>query len=446
MVSVDCHVLPILYTSFMEVHKTYKQRLLLTPEQTKFCEISAGIIRQVYNLALEQRLLAYSLTKKSLNYYDQANELKELKEAFSYISIAPSQSIQQGLKDLQKAFDRFFKKTSGFPSYRKYGINDSFRLPDPKAFNITRLTKRKGSIFLPKLKTINFRWTQKIQGKPLFATVSRTAGVWYISITCSLDTNDFSNPEKPLKPFNQRTPLGIDRGCHYTIATSERIDNKHLHSLPTNKLKLIETRIKFLQKLLARKVRRSNNYKKLRAKIAKKHKQLINLRHDWHHKMTTKIAKNHSYIFLEDLKVKNMTKSASGTLDNPGTNVAQKTGLNKSILRQGWGIFESMLTYKTGWYGSILSEKPHPAYTSQKCHQCKHVHPLNRDGEGFLCRRCNHRAHSDVNAAKNILEAGQALIACETSSPKGISSQEPSKKRPKNVQHRSKVLLGIPGL
>ncbi len=429
----------------MEVHKTYKQKLLLTPQQTKFCEISAGIVRQIYNLALEQRLLAYSIARKSLNYYDQANELKELKEAFPYMYMAPSQSIQQGLKDLQKAFDRFFEKTSGFPSYRKHGINDSFRLPDPKAFNITKISKRKGSIFLPKIKTLYFRRTQKIKGKPLFATVSRTAGIWYISITCSIDTKDLIDPKKPLKPVEQRTPLGIDRGCHNTIATSEPVDNHHLHSLPTNKLKLIETRIKFLQKLLARKIKRSNNYKKLRAKIAKKHKQLINLRHDWHHKMTTKIAKNHSYIFLEALDVKKMTKSASGTVDNPGTKVAQKTGLNKSILRQAWGTFESMLTYKSGWYGSTMGKKPNAAYTSQKCHQCKHVHPLNRDGEDFSCRRCHHQAHSDVNAAKNILEAGLALIACETSGLKTTSSQEPTKKRPKNVQHRSKVLLGIPG-
>jgi len=412
----------------MEVHKTYKQRLLLSPEQTKLCGTIAGIVRLVYNLSLEQRLMAYSLTRKSLNYYDQSKELPDLKEAFPFIKLASAQSIQQGLKDLQKSFDRFFKKISGFPSYRKRGINDSFRNPDPSGFKISMISKRKGSINLPKLGTIYFRCTQKILGKPLFATVSRQAGNWYISITCSINTEDLIDPKKPLIPINQRTPIGIDRGCHNTIATSEPIDNRYLHSLPTNKLKLTETRIKFLQRQLSNKIKYSNNYKKLRFKITKKHKKLRNLRHDWHHKMTTKIAKNHSYIFLEALKVKNMTKSASGTLDNPGTNVAQKRGLNKSILRQAWGIFESMLTYKSGWYGSTMGKKPHPAFTSQKCHQCKHVHSLNRDGEDFLCRRCHHHAHADVN-----------LIACETR-----DSSLPSLQEPTTITQR--VLVGIPGL
>lgn len=435
MVPVGCHVLPILYTTDVEFHKTYKQRLLLIPGQTKFCEISAGIVRQVYNTALEQRKLAYSLTKTSLNYYDQAKELPELKAAFPYIGIAPSQSIQQGLTDLQKAYDRFFKGISGFPNFRKRGINDSFRLPDPKNFKITRISKRKGSIKIPKLGRTFFRWTQKLVGKPLFATITKNAGNWYISITCSVDIKDFSNS---MKPIQQRTSVGIDRGCTHTIATSEPIDKKYLHSLPTSKLKHLENRIKFLQRILARKVKRSNNYKKVRTKIAKIYRKLMNLRYDWHHKMTTKIAKNHSYIFLENLDVRKMTKSNSGTKDNPGTNVARKTGLNKSILRQGWGIFDSMLTYKTSWYGSKMA-KPNPAYTSQKCQKCKFTHPLNRDGETFYCRRCKHREHSDVNAAKNILEAGLALIACETSK---TSSQEPPMK-PKQRKRRSKVLMGI---
>jgi len=445
---MDCHVLSISYTAGVEFHKTYKQRLLPTLEQEKFCNISAGIIRQVYNAALEQRKLAYMLTQKSLNYYDQANELSDLKKDLTYISIAPSQSLQQGLKDLDKAFDRFFKGISGFPTFRRKGINDSFRLPDPKAFNITRVSKRKGFITLPKLGNVFFRWTRGkknkkgeggIKGRPLFATVLKEAGAWYVAVTCSVKPEDLIGPGKPLKPVSQRTPLGIDRGCNHTIATSETIDNSHLHSLPTSKLKRLENRIKLLQRILARKVKRSKNSKKVKADIAKMHRKLRNLRHDWHHKMTTKIAKNHSYIFLEALDVKEMTKSNNGTKENPGTDVAMKSGLNKAILRQAWGVFDSMLTYKTCWYWSEMGEKPNPAYTSQKCHSCKFIHPLNRDGEAFVCRRCNHTAHSDVNAAKNILEAGLALIACETSN---ASSQEPLVKPKK----RSKVLTGIPGL
>jgi putative transposase len=398
----------------VKIHKTYKQKLLLTPEQSKLCRISAGIVRKLYNAALEQRKLAYSICRKSLSYEDQANELKELKTLFPYIKLAPSQSIQQGLLDLKKAFTYFFKGIAGFPTFRRKGINDSFRLPSPKDFRITRHSKKMGSINLPKLGRIKFRWTRDIQGIPKFATVSIQADGYYISITC---LQEFDAPQ------NDGPTIGLDRGCNVSIATSDPLDAQYLHNMPFKSIKILEDKIKGYQKKLSSKVKRSKGYYKHKNKISKLYRKLCYQRHDFLHKITTKIAKNHSYIFIEDLDVKKMTKSNKGSLDSPGTDVKRKSGLNKAILRQAWGYAKIYLDYKSKWYGSQVGLVPAP-YTSQKCNRCKFIHPLNRVGEKFLCRRCMHLTHADINAAKNIKEAGQALFACETSY---TSSQEPPK-------------------
>ncbi len=124
------------------------------------------------------------------------------------------------------------------------------------------------------------------------------------------------------------------------------------------------------------------------------------------HKVSTVISKNHAVVVLENLKVGNMTRSAKGTVEAPGRNIRQKSGLNKSILDQGWGLLKQMLEYKLRWSGGMLLLVD-PAYTSQTCSVCGHVDAGNRtDQKTFHCLHCGHEAHADVNAAKNILARG----------------------------------------
>jgi putative transposase len=121
-------------------------------------------------------------------------------------------------------------------------------------------------------------------------------------------------------------------------------------------------------------------------------------------------------IFVEDLKIKSMSKSASGTIESPGTNVKQKSGLNKSILDQGWSEFLRQLDYKQLWSGGCVIPVC-PRNTSRKCHECGFVSPDNRKTQAsFHCISCGHHNNADVNAAKNILEAGYALLACGVAS------------------------------
>jgi putative transposase len=136
------------------------------------------------------------------------------------------------------------------------------------------------------------------------------------------------------------------------------------------------------------------------------------------HQVGTIISKNHALVVLENLKVGNMTGSAKGTVEAPGRNIRQKSGLNKSILDQGWGMLKRMLGYKLQWSGGMLILVD-PAYTSQTCSVCGHVDAGNRpDQKTFRCLHCGHDDHADVNAAQNILArglqatAGHAGVVC----------------------------------
>src|SRR5690606_31413753 len=135
--------------------------------------------------------------------------------------------------------------------------------------------------------------------------------------------------------------------------------------------------------------------------------------------------KNHAMIVCEDLKVVNMSRSASGTLENKGRNVKAKSGLNKSILDQGWGMMIDMMDYKQQWHGGLLI-KVDPRYTSQTCFKCKHVAKENRRTQAeFECVECGHQENADINAAKNILSAGHAVLSVEG----GCSKSRPLKQK-----------------
>jgi putative transposase len=170
-------------------------------------------------------------------------------------------------------------------------------------------------------------------------------------------------------------------------------------------MKRLEAKIARKQKNLARKKKLSKNCIKNKTKISKLHRKAVNIRHDFLHKATTYLAKNHGLVVLEDLKVKNMTASAAGTMEEPGKMIAQKSSLNRAILRHGWGIFHQQLAYKCVWYGSELRTVP-SAYTSQACFVCDHCEAGNRNDEAFKCLGCGHEDHADINAAKNILKLG----------------------------------------
>ena len=166
---------------------------------------------------------------------------------------------------------------------------------------------------------------------------------------------------------------------------------------------------------MSRKTKFSSNWKKAKARIQRIHARIGNARRDFMHKTTTTISQNHAMVCIEDLQVRNMSKSAAGTADAPGRNVRAKSGLNTSILDQGWFEFRRQLDYKLAWNGGHLIAVP-PQNTSRTCPCCGHVSADNRQTQArFACVECGYENNADVVGAINVLRAGHARCACEVS-------------------------------
>jgi putative transposase len=163
------------------------------------------------------------------------------------------------------------------------------------------------------------------------------------------------------------------------------------------------------QQSLSRKVKFSNNWKKAKAKVQKIYARIANVRRDFLHKVSTTISQNHAIVCIEDLRVRDMSQSAAGTVDAPGKNVRAKSGLNKSILDQGWYEFRRQLAYKLAWNGGHLIIVP-PHNTSRTCPCCGHISADNRRTQArFACVECGYENHADVVSAINILSRGMQI-------------------------------------
>jgi len=383
----------------VRIQRAWKYKLELNLEQESVLSLWLSHLRCLYNLALEHRILNYQQFRKSMNYYDQANQLSDLKEAFPWLAEVPSQCLQQKLKDVETAYKKFFTGLGGFPKYKSKYDHMAMRFPDAKQFSVSfRKGKRTSVVKLPKIGQVKFVSSREMQGQIKNCTVSKQADGFYISFQTEVDF---------LVLQTRKNPIGIDRGVNTMGMTSEG----ECLETPVEKIKAIEVKMQKAQKILSKKQKGSRNRHKARIKVALLHQKITNLRKDNLQKITHSITKSHGLVVIEDLKIKNMTASSSGTISEPGSRVAQKSGLNRSILRNGWGELERQLSYKLAWSGGELRKVP-AHYTSQMCAECGHVHSENRDKEQFLCLECGHSDHADINAAKNILALGQSVSVC----------------------------------
>lgn len=313
-------------------------------------------------------------------------------EELHFLNDCPSQSLQKPLADLDKAFFKCFTKAGGFPRFKKKSNHASIHFP--QGFKIDG-----AKLYIPKLGWIKFFKSRNIVGEIKSVTVrSDGLGNWFAAIAVEQDNIvlDRAGPT-----------IGIDVGISKFAACS---DSTFVYSpKPYTRLR---KRLKTLQRAVARKKKASNNRKKEQRKVTKLHARIANIRKDFLHKASTQLSKNHAMIAVEDLKISNMSSSASGTTEKPGVNVSAKSGLNRSILDQGWGEFGRQLKYKQEWSGGIFV-KVNPKHTSQTCNQCGHIAKGNRPTQSqFECLDCGNVENADTNAAKNILRAGHVRLAC----------------------------------
>ncbi|MFN3786628.1 MAG: RNA-guided endonuclease InsQ/TnpB family protein, partial [Thiothrix sp.] len=305
--------------------------------------------------------------------------------------------LQQTLKDLERAYANFFAKRADFPRFKKKGQSDSFRYPDPKQIKLDQGNSR---IFLPKLGWLRYRNSRKVLGEVKNVTVSASGGKWFVSIQTEREIQ---------APVPKATSaVGIDMGVTRFATLSDGT-----FYAPLNSFKRHEDRLRRAQQAMSRKTKFSNNWKKAKARVQKIHARIGNVRRDYLHKATTTISQNHAMVCIEDLQVRNMSKSAAGTTENPGKNVRAKSGLNKAILDQGWFEFRRQLDYKLAWAGGHLIVVP-PQNTSRTCPACGHVSADNRQTqERFACVECGFEENADLVGAINILSRGMQLLRDE---------------------------------
>ncbi|OXJ30429.1 MULTISPECIES: RNA-guided endonuclease InsQ/TnpB family protein [Burkholderia] len=393
--------------------QAFKFELMPNGEQQRDMRRFAGSCRFVYNKALALQKENYEAGGKFIGYVAMAKHLTEWRNGGEtpWLKDAPVHPLQQALKDMERAYKNFFAQRAALPKFKKRGQRDSFRYPDPKQF---KLDQPNGRIFLPKLGWMRLRLSRPVPGELRNATVCFNAGKWWVSIQTEREV------EQPVP--HATSVVGIDMGIARFATMS---DGTFL--TPLNSFKKHEARLRRCQRAMSRKVKFSNNWKKAKARVQRIHTRIGNARRDYLHKATTTISKNHAMVCIEDLQVRNMSRSAAGSTDAPGKNVRAKSGLNKAILDQGWFEFRRQLEYKLAWNGGWLVTVP-PANTSRTCPACGYVSAENRTTqEKFACVECGYEENADVVGALNILARGHRVAACGEPVQSGRSvKQEPT--------------------
>jgi len=393
--------------------QAFKYKLMPTSKQQCDMYRFAGSCRYVYNKALDLQIKNYEKGGKFISYVVMAKELTHWRNNLetSWLKESPCHPLQHSLKDLEKSYKNFFAKRASFPRFKKRGSVDSFRYPDAKQIKVDQNNSR---VFLPKLGWLRYRNSRDVAGEVRNVTVSRNGSDWFIAIQTQREI------ETPLPKTT--SAIGIDVGIarFATLSDTTFIE-------PLNSFKTQQKRLAYYQRSMSRKQKFSHNWKKAKSKIQQLHLHIANARKDFLHKTTTTISKNHALVCIEDLQVRNMSKSAKGSEEQHGKKVKQKSGLNRSILDQGWGEFRRQLEYKAMWNGgTLLAVSPHN--TSRTCPRCRHVSKDNRRTQAlFVCIGCGYENHADVVGAINVLERGHRLLACGETVQLGRSmKQEPT--------------------
>lgn len=386
--------------------KAYKYRVYPNKEQQKTLEAFFGLKRHVYNhfLALNKERLATKEPK--LNYGKESALLTVLKIERSWLGNADKFSLQNAIKDQDKAFTNFFQKRANFPKFRSKKDNYQSYRTNPTNGNIEI---KEAKIKLPKIGWIRFAKSQEPLGKILNVTLSRMNEKYYVSIACETQI-------EPQSMSNQS--IGIDLGLTSLVVTRTNYGIVTDIANP----KWLEKSLKNLkrkQKQLSRKVHprhkgdktpKSNRYKKQQKTVSKIHEKIANQRKDFLHKLSTTIVSENQAIGIEDLQVKNLMKNHK---------------LSRHIVQSGWRMFREMLEYKSDWHSREL--KVHNRfYPSSKLCTCGTINKaLTLSDRIWICKACGSVNKRDELAANNLIPMEQGKFTpreCALSGAKEVSN------------------------
>jgi len=384
--------------------RAYRYRFYPTPEQEQLLRRTLGCVRLVYNKALHTRTEGWYERQERIDYKQTSAMLTDWKkqEDLQFLNEVSCVPLQQGLRNLQKAFTNFWAGRAKYPNFKKKRNGGSAE------FTRSAFKWKDGQLWLAKCREpLPIRWSRTLPEncEPSTVTVRLDAsGRWFVSLLVE------DHRVKTLPQLDKA--IGIDAGVTSLIATSngEKIANpKHF--------KRLKRKLRQAQKALSRKVKGSNNREKARQQVARIHAQIADARKDFLHKLTTRLVRENQTIVVEDLAVKNMMKNHK---------------LAQAIADASWSELVRQLEYKCQWYGRLLVKIDRWFPSSKRCGHCGHVVdklPLNV--REWNCPECGTHHDRDINAANNILAAGLAVIVCGANiRPDGHKSKGQLRKTP----------------
>ena len=358
-------------------YKAYKYRIYPNKEQQKLINKHIGCCRFVYNLCLEKKINVYKTSKKSISCFDLIKLLPFLKkeQETSFLKEVNSLSLQAAIRNLDSAYQRFFKEKKGFPKFKsKRNTRQSFQIVQN-----TNVDFKEKRVYIPKFKEgIKCRFHRFFNGKVKTSTISRTAtGRYYISILVQLNED---NPAK--KPIDENKAVGIDLG----IKTFATLSNGNEIPNPKN-LKNALVRLKRLQRSLSRKTKDSNNRDKARRILAYQYERVANRRNDFLEKVTHQLVTTYDTICLETLSASNMMKNHY---------------LAQALSDIAIGRFNELIEQKAEWYGVNILRIGRFEPSSKMC-SCGYVYKdLKLSQRVWTCPNCDRTNQRDLLAANNI--------------------------------------------
>lgn len=387
----------------MLITRSYKIRAYPTYEQKRMFARTEGACRYVYNRALYE--MSESYQQKIRGERESALTINQVsgllaqwkKEDTKWLSEVSSVALQQSLRNLKTAFDRFFKKTSEYPNYHKRFTSCAirFHLSNKCTKMVSKWNNKQ--LQLPSLGNIKLAQPERLPHQyPKMITMSRdSCGRYYVSFIVKV--------EQEALPKNDNI-VGVDLGVK-TLAVYSTGEQVKAHA----KLKKLQRRLKHLQRSLSRKIgskkgeKKSNRHKKQQLRVNRVHCRISDSRRDSQHKLTHDLTRRFGVICIEDLNVKGMMASAKGTKEKPGKNVAQKRGLNRGIANAGFGEIRRQMEYKSKWRGREVFYADRWAPTSRTCSCCgTYQQEFNLSIREWICPDCGTHHDRDLNAAKNI--------------------------------------------
>ncbi len=367
----------------MKQKRAYKYRVYPTTEQASILARTFGCARYVYNWALRLRTDAYYQRRERVYYADTSSALTQLKqqESHQWLNEVSSVPPQQALRHLDKAFRNFFEGRAAYPTFKKkQGVQAAEYTASAFNWDGTSLTLAK------MIDPLDIRWSRPLpkDAQPTTITVTLdTTGRYFVSILVAEDI-------KPLPDVTQEVGLDLGLKSMVILSTGETAGNPKFFAQDEQKLARA-------QRHLAKKQRGSKNRTKARRKVARIHARIADRRRDYQHKLSTRIIRENQTVCLESLQVKNMVKNHR---------------LAKAISDVGWGEFVRQLEYKAAWYGRTLVKIDKFYPSSKRCFDCGHIlDTLSLDVRAWTCPACGVFHDRDLNAARNILAAGQAVTA-----------------------------------